>query len=100
MINIAGQKHWLWRAVDQHGAVLNVPVQSRRSAKAAKRLVRKLLKKQGFPPRVMDADKFASYGAAERGIMVSMEHRRHRGLNDLAENSHQPPRRRELLMNA
>ena len=43
-IRIAGRKHWLWRAVDQHGAVLDILVQSRRNAKAAKRLLRKLLK--------------------------------------------------------
>src|SRR3990170_7561775 len=61
-ISIAGRKHWLWRAVDQHGAVLDILVQSRRNAKAAKRLLRKLLKKQGIVPRVMITDKLASYG--------------------------------------
>ena len=66
MINIAGRKHWLWRAVDQHGIVLDILVQSRRNAKAAKRLLRKLLKKQGRAPRVMITDKLASYAAAKR----------------------------------
>jgi len=47
-ISIGGKRHWLWRAVDQHGAVLDILVQSRRNAKAAKRLLRKLLKKQGI----------------------------------------------------
>src|SRR5919107_6343388 len=61
VIHIAGRKHWLWRAVDQHGAVLDILVQSRRNAKAAKRLLRKLLKKQGVAPRVMITDKLASY---------------------------------------
>ena len=61
-----GKKHWLWRAVDQHGTVLDILVQSRRNAKAAKRLLRKLLKKQGIAPRVMITDKLASYGAAKR----------------------------------
>ena len=65
-ISIAGQKHWLWRAVDQHGVVLDILVQSRRNAKAAKRLLRKLLKKQGMAPRVMITDKLASYAAAKR----------------------------------
>jgi putative transposase len=51
VISIAGRKHWLWRAVDQHGVVLDILVQSRRNAKAAKRLLRKLLKKQGIAPR-------------------------------------------------
>jgi putative transposase len=98
VISIAGKKHWLWRAVDQHGPVLDILVQSRRDAKAAKRLVRKLLKKQGVAPRVMITDKLASYGAAKREIMSSVEHRQHWGLNNRAENSHQPTRRREQIM--
>src|ERR687893_765795 len=61
VISIAGKKHWLWRAVDQHGVVLDILVQSRRNATAAKRLLRKLLKKQGITPRVMITDKLASY---------------------------------------
>src|SRR5512133_3555132 len=61
-IKIAGKKHWLWRAVDQDGTVLDVLVQSRRDKKAAKRLLRKLLKKQCRAPRVMITDKLASYG--------------------------------------
>jgi putative transposase len=98
MISIAGQKHWLWRAVDQHGIVLDILVQSRRNAKAAKRLLRKLLKRQGIAPRVMITDKLPSYGAAKREVMPGVEHRQHRGLNNRAENSHQPTRRRERIM--
>jgi putative transposase len=98
VISIAGQKHWLWRAVDQHGAVLDILVQSRRNAKAAKRLLRKLLKKQGIAPRVMITDKLASYAAAKREVMPGVEHRQHKGLNNRAENSHQPTRRRERIM--
>jgi putative transposase len=98
VISISGRKHWLWRAVDQHGVVLDILVQSRRNSKAAKRLLRKLLKKQGTAPRVMITDKLASYGAAKREIMPSVEHRQHRGLNNRAENSHQPTRRRERIM--
>jgi putative transposase len=97
-ISIAGRKHWLWRAVDQNGAVLDILVQSRRNTKAAKRLLRKLLKKQGTAPRVMITDKLASYAAAKRTVMPSVEHRRHKGLNNRAENSHQPTRRRERIM--
>src|ERR671917_1197452 len=82
VISIAGRKHWLWRAVDQQGIVLDILVQSRRNANAAKRLLRKLLKKQGITPRVMIADKLASYGAARREIMPDVEHRQHRGLNN------------------
>src|SRR4051794_4274827 len=95
---ISGTKHWLWRAVDQDGFVLDVLVQSRRDKKAAKRLLRKLLKRQTRVPRVMITDKLASYTAAKADVMPSVEHRRHKGLNNRAENSHQPTRRRERQM--
>ena len=97
-VKIAGVKHWLLRAVDQAGFVLDVLVQSRRDKRAAKRLLRKLLKRQGRPPRVMITDKLGSYGAARGEVMPSVEHRRHKGLNNRAENSHQPTRRRERQM--
>src|SRR3954470_3144459 len=97
-VKIAGVKHWLWRAVDQDGFVLDVLVQSRRSKAAAERLLRKLLKKQGRAPRVMVTDKLASYSAAKGEVMPSVEHRRHKALNNRAENSHQPTRRRERQM--
>jgi putative transposase len=100
VISIAGRKHWLWRAVDQHGVVLDILVQSRRNAKAAKRLLRKLLKKQGIAPRVMITDKLASYAAAKKAVMPGVEHRQHKGLNNRAENSHQPTRRRERFKSA
>ena len=74
-LKIAGVKHWLWRAVDQTGVVLDVLVQSRRDERAAKRLLRKLLKKQMRPPRVMITDKLASDGAAKKEIMPAIEHR-------------------------
>ena len=98
VLTIAGVKHWLWRAVDQNGTVLDILVQSRRDKQAAKRLLRKLLKKQARVPRVMITDKLASYGAAKREVMPSVEHRKHKGLNNMAENSHQPTRRRERRM--
>src|SRR6195952_2101835 len=82
VLTIAGVKHWLWRAVDQNGMVLDVLVQSRRDTRAARRLLRKLLKKQARPPRVMITDKLASYGAAKREIMPRVEHRQHQGLNN------------------
>src|SRR5919108_6376310 len=97
-IKIAGTTHWLWRAVDQHGIVLDVLVQRRRDAKAAKRLLRKLLKRQGRAPRVMITDKLASYAVAKRDLLLSLEHRQHKGLNNRAEYSHQPTRRRERQM--
>jgi putative transposase len=68
VLKIAGRKQYLWRAVDQDGFVLEVLVQSRRDTKAAKRLLRKLLKKQGRAPRVMMTDKLKSYGAAKRAL--------------------------------
>jgi putative transposase len=98
LVKIAGVKHWLWRAVDQDGCVLDVLVQSRRSKAAAERLLRKLLKKQMRPPRVMITDKLASYAAAKRALLPGVEHRQHKGLNNRAENSHQPTRRRERQM--
>jgi putative transposase len=98
VITISGVKHWLWRAVDQNGMVLDVLVQSRRDTKAAKRLLRKLLKRQCRPPRVMITDKLASYGAAKRELMPSVEHRKHKGQNNRAQNSHQPTRQRERQM--
>ena len=97
-VKIAGVKHWLWRAVDQDGVVLDVLVQRRRDKAAAERLLRKLLRKQMRPPRVMVTDKLASYGAAKKELLPGVEHRQHKGLNNRAENSHQPPRRRERQM--
>src|SRR3954466_6092392 len=97
-IKIAGVMHWLWRAVDQTGLLLDVLVQSRRDKRAATRLLRKLLKRQCRAPRVMVTDKLGSYSAAKQELMPGVEHRRHKGLNNRAENSHQPTRRRERQM--
>jgi putative transposase len=82
----------------RRGFVLDVLVQSWRDKKAAKRLLRKLLKRQLRAPRVLITDKPRSYAAAKREIMPGVEHRQHKGLNNRAENSHQPPRRRERIM--
>jgi putative transposase len=98
VITISGQKHWLWRAVDQDGYVRDEIVQTRRDTKAAKRLLRRLLKKQGCSPRRLMTDKLGSYAAARRQIMPAVEHRSHKGLNNRAENSHLPLRRRERVM--
>ncbi len=78
--------------------VLDVLVQSRRDKRAAKRLLHKLLKRQCRALRVMITDKLPSYGAAKREVMPSVEHRQHKGLNNRAENSHQPTRQRERQM--
>jgi putative transposase len=98
MITIAGETHWLWWAVDQDGYVLDEIVQARRNTKAAKRLLKRLLKKQGCPPRRMITGKLGSYAAARRQVMPAVEHRQHKGLNNRAENSHLPLRRRERAM--
>jgi putative transposase len=90
VVTINGKKHWLWRAVDQHGAVLDVLVQSRRDRHAARRLMRKLLRKHGRAPRVLITDKLKSYAAANRDLGLKVEHRQHSALNKRAENSHQP----------
>ena len=71
VLTTAGMKRWLWRAVDQTGMVLGILVQSRRDTRAAKRLLRKLMKRQCRPPRVMITDKLASYGAAKREVIPS-----------------------------
>jgi putative transposase len=98
VVSIKGRKHWLWRAVDANGHVLDALVQSRRDRKAALRLLRKLLKQQGIAPRVMITDKLRSYGAAKNELMPGVEHRSHKGLNNRAENSHLVVRRRERTM--
>jgi len=97
-IKINGKDHYLWRAVDQDGIVLDILVQSRRNKKAATRFFRKLLKGLQYVPRVIITDKLKSYGAAKAEILPGVEHRRHKGLNNRAENSHQPTRVREKVM--
>ncbi|MFL5658016.1 MAG: IS6 family transposase [Ktedonobacteraceae bacterium] len=98
LLSLRGQKHILWRAVDQDGNVLDILVQSRRNKKAAKRFFRKLLKGLQYVPRVIITDKLRSYGAAKRELLAGVEHRQHKGLNNRAENSHQPTRLREKKM--
>ena len=97
-VKINGITHYLWRAVDQDGNVLDVLVQSRRDAKAAKRFFRKLLTGLQYVPRVLVTDKLASYGVAHREMMPSVTHRKSKYLNNRAENSHQPTRQRERAM--
>jgi putative transposase len=97
-IRIRGKQHYLWRAVDQDGVVLDALVQSRRSAKAARRFFRKLLKGLQYVPRVIVTDKLKSYAAAKREILPGVEHRQSRYLNNRAEVSDQPTRRRERQM--
>jgi putative transposase len=97
-VKINGATHYLWRAVDQDGDVLDILVQSRRNAAAAKRFFRKLLKGLQYVPRVLVTDKLGSYQVAHRELMSSVEHRRSKYLNNRAQNSHQPTRVRERVM--
>ncbi|MFF0291740.1 IS6 family transposase [Streptomyces sp. NPDC005262] len=97
-IKINGELKYLWRAVDQDGNVLDILVQNRRDKGAARRFFRRLMKRTRAVPRVIVTDKLRSYGAAHREVMPSVEHRSHKGLNNRAENSHQPSRQRERAM--
>ena len=89
---------YLWRAVDDEGEVLDILVQSRRNKHAALKLVRKLLKKQGFVPDTVVTDKLPSYGAALRELNLSKHHDFGGRKNNRAENSHLPVRQRERRM--
>ncbi len=116
VVKIAGKRHWLWRAVDDEGEVLDILVQARRDTRAAVRLMRKLIKKQGgagqgprqaklggvdgvgFAPEVLVTDRLGSYGAAKRKLGLLARHEQGLRKNNRAENSHQPTRRRERKM--
>lgn len=95
VISIQGRRIYLWRAGDSEGEILDVLVQARRDKLAALKLMRKLLKKQGFAPRVLVTDKLPSYGAAKRELGLSAHHEQGLRKNNRAENSHQVVRRRE-----
>jgi DDE domain len=98
VVSIAGRRMYMWRAVDSEGEVLDVMVQPRRDKAAAVKLLRKLLKRQGFAPTVIVTDKLRSYGAALQTIGFSGRHEQGLRANNRAENSHQPVRRRERKM--
>ena len=97
-LKINGVTHYLWRAVDQNGVVLDILVQPKRDRFAAIRFFSRLLRAIGRKPRVIITDKLRSYGAAKRVVMPGVAHRQHRYLNNRAENSHQPTRERERRM--
>lgn len=88
------RKFWLWRAVDQNGTVLEEILQSRRNKRAAKRLLRSLIKRFGLPKRII-TDKLQSYGPTKRNVAFGLERRSHKVLNNRSENSHLPFRKRE-----
>src|SRR5882672_1080876 len=97
-LKINGRPHYLWRAVDQDGDILDILVQSRRDKKAANKFFRKLLKRLRYVPRVIITDKLKSYRSAKVEVMPSVEHRQQKYENNRAENSHQPTRVREKAM--
>src|SRR5258708_5482101 len=97
-LKINGRLHYLWRAVDKDGDVLDILVQSRRDKKAAKKFFRKLLKGLRYVPRVIITDKLRSYSAAKAEVIPSVEHLQQKYQNNRAENSHQPTRLRERVM--
>jgi putative transposase len=97
-LKVNGRRYWLWRAVDQEGMVLDILVQARRNRQAAERFLRRVVDGCGTRPRVVVTDKLASYPPAIRRVLPGVEHRRHKRLNNRAENSHRPTRRRERAM--
>ena len=97
-LKINGRIHYLWRAVDQDGDVLDILVQSNRDKKAAKKFFRKLLKTVQYVPRVIITDKLRSYGVAKAEVLPSVEHLQQKYQNNRAENSHQATRLRERVM--
>src|SRR5262250_1436784 len=97
-LTISGERHYLWRAVDQDDNVLDILVQRRRNKRAAKKFFRKLLKGLLYVPRVIITDKLKSYGAAKREMLPGVEHRQNRSLNNRCENSHRPTRQRAYRM--
>jgi transposase-like protein len=98
VVRIAGKRLYLWRAVNQEGEILDVLVQRRRDKRAAVKLMRKLLRKQGFVPQLVVTDKLRSYAAAFQALRLSCRHERGLRMNNRAENSHQVVRRRERKM--
>ena len=97
-VNIQGKRHYLWRAVDQDGDVIDILVQRYRNARAANRFFRILLKGQGTVPWRLVTDKLRSYSAAHREALPSVTHDTQQYANNRAEVSHQPTRQRERQM--
>jgi putative transposase len=98
LMKINGKRHWLYRVVDQNGVVLDILVQQRRDQHAAECFLRQLVDGVGFEPRVVVTDKLASYRPAIRRVLPNSEHRRHKRLNNRAENSHLPTRKCERVL--
>src|SRR5580658_806173 len=98
MVVRIAKRMYLWRAVDHEGEVLDMLVQRRRDKRAALRLMRKLLRKRGFAPKLLTTDKLGSYASAFRHLGLTCPHQQRLRANNRAENSHQAVRRRERKM--
>jgi putative transposase len=98
VVRIASRRMYLWRAVDDEGEILDMLVQRRRDTRAALRLMRKLLKKQGFAPKLLVTDKLRSYSSAFRHLRLTCPHEQGLRKNNRAENSHLVVRRQERKM--
>ncbi len=94
-LKLDGKLRYLWRAVDQYGVVLDILVQDRRNATPAKRFLKRLLAGLEFKPSRIVTGGPRSYGVAQREVLPEVKHRTSRYLNNRAENSHRPTRRRE-----
>jgi transposase-like protein len=97
VVRIASRRMYLWRAVDDEGEILDMLVQRRRDTRAALRLMRKLLKKQGFAPKLLVTDKLRSYSSAFRHLRLTCPHEQGLRKNNRAENSHQVVRRERKM---
>jgi putative transposase len=97
-VKINGKQHYLWRAVDQDGEVVDVFLQARRDGAAAKRFFKGLLRGHGSEPRKIVTDKLRSYGVAHRGLIPESVHDTSQYANNRAEQSHEPIRVRERGM--
>jgi putative transposase len=97
-VKIRGKQHYLWRAVDQDGEVVDVYLQKRRDGKATKRFFKRLLRKYGAALREIVTDKLRSYGVAHRELLPEVLHNTQQYANNRAELSHQPTRVRERGM--
>jgi putative transposase len=97
-VKIDGIQHYLWRAVDQDGEIVDVFLQRRRDAKAAKRFFKRLLKTHRNEPRKIVTDKLRSYGVAHRELIPGTIHDTSQYANNRAELSHQSTRVRERGM--
>jgi putative transposase len=97
-IKINGKQHYLWRAVDQDGEVVDVYLQERRDANAAKRFLKRVVKRSGAKPRTIVTDKLGSYRVAHRELLPDCDHDTEQYSNNRAERSHESTRFRERGM--